>query len=227
MQSDLHIEQIECGPMQNFVYVVGSQRTREVALVDPAWDIEGLLRRVDEQGLVPVAALVTHYHPDHVGGRIFGQDIQGLSQLLEKRGLRIYVNQHEADGLRRITGVSESDLVRVDSDESLRLGDVEIRFLHTPGHTPGSQCFLVQNSLVSGDTLFIRGCGRVDLPGANPDQMYESLRRLAALPDDVRLLPGHNYAEEAQSTLGNEKRTNPYLRISSLEMWRELMGSSA
>jgi glyoxylase-like metal-dependent hydrolase (beta-lactamase superfamily II) len=138
--------------------------------------------------------------------------------------MKVYVQGAEADGLRRVTGISESDLVRVAPDDTLSLGGVEVRFLHTPGHTPGSQCFLVRNALVSGDTLFIRGCGRVDLPGSNPDDMYTSLRRLASLPDDVVLLPGHNYADEPRSTIAAEKRHNPYLRIPTREMWREMMG---
>jgi glyoxylase-like metal-dependent hydrolase (beta-lactamase superfamily II) len=224
VEDELYLEQIECGPMQNFVYLVGSRATREVAIVDPAWEIEGLLERVAELDLVPVAALVTHYHPDHVGGKMFGQSIPGLADLLERRGMKVYAQRAEADGVRKVTGISESDLVRVDPDDTLRLGNVEVRFLHTPGHTPGSQCFLVRDALVSGDTLFIRGCGRVDLPGSDPDQMYDSLRRLASLPDQTVVLPGHNYAEISRSTLASEKRQNPYLRISSKEMWRQMMG---
>jgi glyoxylase-like metal-dependent hydrolase (beta-lactamase superfamily II) len=224
MQDDLYLEQLECGPMQNFVYVVGSRATREVLLVDPAWAIDALLEHLAQRDLTPVGALVTHYHPDHIGGEIFGQRIEGLPTLLERRGLKIYVHRQEADGVRRVTGVSETDLVRVDSEDTLRVGDVEIEFLHTPGHTPGSQCFRVRRALVSGDTLFVRGCGRVDLPGANPDDMFRSLQRLSELPDDVVLYPGHNYADMPNSTLGDEKRANPYLRIPTLETWRELMG---
>ena len=99
-----------------------------------------------------------------------------------------------------------------------------MKIIHTPGHTPGSQCFLAEKALVSGDTLFVRGCGRVDLPGADPDQMFESLRRLATLPDETVLYPGHNYAEVPTSTIAGEKQMNPYLRIESLETWRQMMG---
>jgi hydroxyacylglutathione hydrolase len=221
---ELFLEQIECGPMQNFVYVVGSLRTREVAIVDPAWAIDDLLAHVRAKELEPVAALVTHYHPDHVGGRMMGHSVEGLAELLDRKGMKVWVHRAEADGLRSVTGVSESDLVRVDSGDELRLGDVAVEFLHTPGHTPGSQCFLVRDSLVSGDTLFVRGCGRVDLPGSDPDQMFDSMRKLAELPDEVVLLPGHNYAEIPRSTLADERRTNPYLRIPTREAWRELMG---
>ena len=145
-------------------------------------------------------------------------------QSLDYRYQRVAINKHEADGLRKITGISESDLERVDSEDTLTIGDVEIRFLHTPGHTPGSQCFLARDALVSGDTLFVRGCGRVDLPGSDPAELHQSLRRLAGLPEQTVLYPGHQYSEESQSTIGQELATNPYLRIPTEEMWRELMG---
>ena len=224
MDDDVYIEQIEIGPMQNYTYIVGSKRTREVALVDPAWNIESLLEHVESRELNPVAALVTHYHPDHIGGDIYGQSIEGLSQLLEHKGMKIYAHREEASGVKRVTGVSDSDIKAVDSGDTLRLGDVEIEFLHTPGHTPGSQCFKISNALVSGDTLFVQGCGRVDLPGADPDEMWRSLQKLADLPDDTVLFPGHNYGGGASASLADTKKQNPYLRISTLEMWRELMG---
>ncbi len=224
MADDLFVEQIECGPMQNFVYVIGSKETREAALVDPAWTVDALIEHVEEQDYRVTAALVTHYHPDHVGGSMMGTQIQGVSDLLEHRGVKIYVNKHEAEGLRRVTGVSESDLVKVDSGDTMRLGDIEVEFLHTPGHTPGSQCFKIQSTLVSGDTLFIQGCGRVDLPGSDPEQMYFSLKKLGELPDDTLLLPGHNYGGGSSQTLADTKRVNPYLRIPDLETWKSLMG---
>ena len=214
------------GQMANFMYLIGDEASRECFLVDPAWDVRGLYEAATADGYRPVGALVTHYHPDHVGGSLFGFQIEGLATLLELGGMKIYVNKHEADGLKKVTGVSESDLVRVEGGDQVRAGQVEVTFVHTPGHTPGSQCFLVGNRLVSGDTLFIQGCGRVDLPGSDPDQMYQSLtQRLAKLPDDTVLYPGHDYADRPTSTIGEEKRTNHYLRVPSLEAWRRLMGA--
>jgi len=166
--SDLFLEQLAVGPMQNFVYAIGSRRTREVALVDPAWDIDAILERVEAQDLRPVAALVTHYHPDHVGGSFMGQDIQGLARLLELRGLKAHVHREEVHGVKQLTGLSDGDIVQVDSGDTLTLGDVEVEFLHTPGHTPGSQCFRVRDVLVSGDTLFLQGCGRVTCRDPTP-----------------------------------------------------------
>jgi hydroxyacylglutathione hydrolase len=222
--NQLLIEQIEIGPMQNFTYLVGSRTTREVAIVDPAWDIDALLERIDAQGYTLTAALVTHYHPDHIGGSLGGHNIEGLAELSAQRGVRIYTHKAEADGVRKVTGLSESDLVRVDSGDRLAIGEVEVEFLHTPGHTPGSQCFRVRNTLVSGDTLFINGCGRVDLPGSNSEDMYHSLARLRALPDDTLLLPGHNYAHVPNATLAETCKHNTYLRIDDLQTWKMIMG---
>jgi glyoxylase-like metal-dependent hydrolase (beta-lactamase superfamily II) len=183
-----------------------------------------------EDGVDVVGALVTHYHQDHVGGEIFGMSIEGLARLLETRPVKIHVNREEADGLRHVTGVSESDLERHDGGDAITLGQVRIRLLHTPGHTPGSQCFLVEDAagpgrLVSGDTLFLGSCGRVDLPGADPEAMYRSLNgTLKALPDETVVYPGHLYSTDPSGDLGEQKRTNPFLRVSSLEQFLQFMG---
>ena len=221
---ELIVEQIQIGPMANFTYLVGSRSTREVAVVDPAWDIDGLLNHIDERGYTLTAALATHYHPDHIGGGMGNRAIAGVTELLAKKPVKIYAHREEAAGVRRVTGISESDLAKVDSGDRLRVGSIEIEFLHTPGHTPGSQCFRVKNTLVSGDTLFIDGCGRVDLPGSDPEQMYHSLQKLKALPDDTLLLPGHNYSAVPNATMGDTKKTNAYLAVKDLATWRQVMG---
>ena len=160
--------------------------------------------------------------PDHgVGGAIFGLEIEGLRALLEKRPVPIHVHAAEADGIRVVTGVSETDLVRHQGGDTLQVGGVAVQLLHTPGHTPGSQCFLVDDRLVAGDTLFVRGCGRVDLPGGDAEEMYRTLtQRLATLPDDVVLFPGHDYGERPTSTLGAERRENVYLSAGSSAIGR-------
>ena len=221
---ELIVEQIQIGPIANFTYLVGSRSTREVAVVDPAWDIDGLLNHIDERGYTLTAALATHYHPDHIGGGMGNRAIAGVTELLAKKPVKIYAHREEAAGVRRVTGISESDLAKVDSGDRLRVGSIEIEFLHTPGHTPGSQCFRVKNTLVSGDTLFIDGCGRVDLPGSDPEQMYHSLQKLKALPDDTLLLPGHNYSAVPNATMGDTKKTNAYLAVKDLATWRQVMG---
>ncbi|PCC74297.1 Glyoxylase, beta-lactamase superfamily II [Nannocystis exedens] len=224
--SDLYFRQVPIGPMANFIYFIGSRSTRTCVVVDPAWDTDALVRLAEADDMKIVGALVTHYHPDHCGGGMMGFRVPGgVAELIGRVDARIHVHKLEADGLKKVTGVSEGDLVRREGGDRLALGDVEITFIHTPGHTPGSQCFLVRDRLVAGDTLFVDGCGRVDLPGGDAQQMYESLTGpLAALSDDVVLYPGHNYGPTPTSPLGTQRKTNRYLRIRSRDDWRRLMG---
>lgn len=230
MAEDLYFAQVPVGEMANFAYLVGSRSARECLLVDPAWNVDALVDRAEADGMRVAGALVTHYHPDHVGGSIFGLEIEGLPRLLERAPAPVHVHAREADGLRKVTGLSESDLVRHDAGDVVELGPVRIRLLHTPGHTPGSQCFLVEEAgapgrLVSGDTLFLGSCGRVDLPGGDPEALYHSLHEtLGRLPDDTLLFPGHFYAAEPSSTLGEQKRSNPFLRVSRLEDFLGFLG---
>ena len=224
IQDELIIEQIEIGPMANFCYIVGSRETREVALVDPAWDIDSLLERIDHSDYQLVAALATHYHPDHVGGGMRGSNIAGVAELVGKRPVKVYANKHESDGVKRVTELSDSDIVSVESGDFLDVGPVRIEFLHTPGHTPGSQCFRIRNTLVSGDTLFIDGCGRVDLPGSNKEDMFHSLQKLKSLPSDTLVLPGHNYSAVPNATIAEVRSCNSYLSIRDLETWHNIMG---
>lgn len=222
----LYFRQILAGPMENFVYVLGCEETRECVLVDPAWDIAGLLDSLDQDDMKLTGALITHYHPDHCGGSMFGLTVEGLPTLMEQRPVKVHINEHEADGLKKVTGLSESDLVRRASGDKLRVGNFDVEFLHTPGHTPGSQCFRVENRLVAGDTLFIQGCGRVDLPGGDPDEMYRTLtQKLATLPNDTVLFPGHNYGGVPHAEMGQVKDTNMYMQVPSLEAWRRIMGA--
>ena len=222
---DFALENPIAGQMVNFCYLIGDRSTRKAVVVDPAWDVKDLVDAAEKDGMELVGALATHYHPDHVGGDLFGHDIEGLARLLELKGMKVHVQKPEAEGVRLMTGVSDTDLALHDGGDRLSLGEVEIEFVHTPGHTPGSQCFLVRGRLVSGDTLFVKGCGRVDLPGGDPEEMYRTLtERLAKLPDDVVLYPGHDYAEQPTSTLGEQRQTNYALRVSSLDDWLRMMG---
>ncbi len=222
----IYLKQLELGPMQNFVYIVADPVTHQAVVVDPAWDVDRIVRLLEAEDLQLTAALVTHFHPDHLGGKFMGQQIPGAAQLLERnQKIKVYLHKSEADFACQIAGLSTSDLVRTDADTELSIGAHTLRFVHTPGHTPGSQCFLIDGNLISGDTLFIGGCGRVDLPGSDPAQMYDSLvNKLKRLPDDTVLYPGHNYADRATSTLGDEKRRNMYMRFNRVEDFLGLMG---
>jgi glyoxylase-like metal-dependent hydrolase (beta-lactamase superfamily II) len=220
----IYLKQLELGPMQNFVYLVGDAAARECVVVDPAWEIDTIVDTARADDMRLVGALVTHTHQDHVGGSLesWGMPgrIPGVEELLGRVALKVYVHKAEREFLKGFG----SDLVKVDNHDTLQVGRLTLTFMHTPGHTPGSQCFLVDGRLVSGDTLFIGSCGRTDLPGSDPAEMYYSLtQRLAALPDDTVLLPGHNYGGAA-STLGEEKRQNPFMRFPSLGDFLQVMG---
>jgi glyoxylase-like metal-dependent hydrolase (beta-lactamase superfamily II) len=220
----LYLRQLELGPMQNFVYLVGDPLTRECVVVDPAWEIDRIVETAQADGMTLVGALVTHTHQDHVGGSLasWGMPgrIPGIEELLARAPVKVYVHKAEREFLRGFG----SDLVKVDNADTLQVGRIPLKFMHTPGHTPGSQCFLIDGRLVSGDTLFIGSCGRTDLPGSDPSAMYDSLtQRLGALPDDTVLLPGHNYGGPS-STIGDEKRHNPFLRFTSLGDFLRAMG---
>jgi glyoxylase-like metal-dependent hydrolase (beta-lactamase superfamily II) len=218
----LYFKQLEIGPMQNYVYLIGSTETRKVAVVDAAWEIDAILKIAAQDEMEITHAFVTHTHPDHVGGGFAGMEIAGVTELLDKCKAKVVVHKAESEFIK---GLSLSDMMKTDHGDKIVVGGVEIQLLHTPGHTPGSQCFLVDGRVVSGDTMFIDACGRVDFPGGSAEQMYYSLtQKLMALPDETILFPGHNYAAQPQATLGEQKKTNPYLRFTSLKQFLAAMG---
>ena len=199
--------------MQNFVYLVGDRDTGECLVVDPAWDVGDLVRVAAADQMTITGALATHYHPDHVGGTMFGFTVEGLPTLMGINPCKVHVHHLEAAGVRQVTGLSKSDLVEHHSGDKVAVGGVEVELLHTPGHTPGSLCFRVADALLAGDTLFLQGCGRVDLPGGDPEEMRLTLtQRLNTIPDDVVLFPGHAYGGE-HAPMGHVRQTNPYLRM--------------
>lgn len=206
--------------MVNFVYLIGDRQTGEAVVVDPAYDPSALVDLLAADDMRLVGALATHYHPDHVGGSLGGHGIQGIRELLDLSPVPIHVQADEAHWVEMATGVPEAELVSHHSGDTVMVGEIPITLIHTPGHTPGSQCFLVDGKLVAGDTLFLDGCGRTDLPGSDPAQMYESLtQKLAKVPDDVVLYPGHLYSEKPSATMAETRSRNVVFRPQSLEQW--------
>ena len=223
-ESRLYLRQVEVGPMQNFAYLIGDREKRECAIVDAAWDVDGLVELAERDEMKITAALVTHFHPDHLGGSMMGHSITGAAELVGRLPVKVWMHKSEVPFANRVSGLSNSDIVPTEGGDDVRVGDVAIKFLHTPGHTPGSQCFLVDGNLVSGDTLFIGACGRCDLPGSDAEDLWRSLNQtLKALPEETVLFPGHNYADRTTSTIGAESRTNPYLRL-RLDQFLSMMG---
>jgi len=210
--------------MRNFAYLIGDRESGEALVIDPAYAVGDLLDILDADDMRLAGVLVTHHHPDHVGGDLMGHPLPGLAELLGRRPVPVHVNGAESEWVRRTTGVSATDLVGHDHDDVVQVGGIPLRLLHTPGHTPGSQCFLVDGRLVAGDTLFLDGCGRTDFPGGDADEMYRSLQALAGLGDDPVVYPGHMYSAEPSAPLSDVRRNNFVFRPKSLEEWRMAFG---
>jgi hydroxyacylglutathione hydrolase len=205
--------------MVNFVYAIGDRSTGECVLVDPAYAVQELLDVVAADGMTVTGVLATHYHPDHVGGSMMGVTIEGIAGLLERCDCPIHVQRAESQWVQKVTGVGHDHLVEHDGGDIVTVGSFDIHLVHTPGHTPGSQCFHVDGRLVSGDTLFLDGCGRTDFPGSSPDDMYDSLQTLAAMPDGTIVYPGHRYSTPSSATIDSIREHNYVYRPNSKEQW--------
>jgi glyoxylase-like metal-dependent hydrolase (beta-lactamase superfamily II) len=199
-------EQIPVGMMANFVYVIGCERTKKAAVVDPSADAREIQSFIEENGLEIEYIIATHGHGDHVGG---------VGSLAKRTGAKVVVHKGDAPGLQR--GGLPTDVIVEDGD-MVTVGEIEIEVIHTPGHTPGSICLLTEGKVITGDTMFVGNCGRCDLPGGSMEQLFNSLhKRLKVLDDAVEVYPGHDYGPSPTSTIGHEKRTNPTLTCSTLE----------
>jgi glyoxylase-like metal-dependent hydrolase (beta-lactamase superfamily II) len=210
--------------MRNFAYLIGDRETGDCVVVDPAYSAGELVDAVEADGMRLSGVLVTHHHPDHVGGSMMGFELNGLADLLERTSVPVHVNSLEADWVSRVTGIAGSELTTHQHGDVVKVGDIDIELLHTPGHTPGSQCFLLDGRLVAGDTLFLEGCGRTDFPGGDVDEMFRSLQALAQLSGDPTVFPGHWYSQEPSATLSEVRRSNYVYRARNLDQWRMLMG---
>lgn len=222
---DFGVSDPTASSMANFIYLLGDRKKGECLVVDPAWDVQGVLNVASADGMRITGALVTHWHPDHVGGDLMGHDVEGLTDLLAQNPCPIHVHKAEAQWVQMITGVSGTDLVLHDSGDVVKAGDVEVECLHTPGHTAGSQCFRCKNTLVAGDTLFLQGCGRLDLPTADVDEMWRTLtERLATISADTILYPGHDYGSAPHAPMSEVRRDNDSLNVPDIDTWRRMMG---
>jgi len=204
---ELIFEQFILGGMGNFAYFIGCAETKEVAIVDPGWDADIIQKKADELGLKITTIILTHDHYDHVGA---------LHDVLRLYGgnLPIYISSQSQNN-----GLLEIDNTKTCEDRSfISVGNIKIESIHTPGHAKDSQCLLYKNVLITGDTLFIDGCGRTDLLGGNPEELYDSLYNIIMkLPDETLLFTGHGYGPMPVDTLGNQKKTNHFLTCKSLE----------
>ncbi len=202
--SPVAIHALELGPMENFVYLVEDRASGRAAVVDPAWDVPQVLALAERHGVRITDILLTHSHHDH---------INGITDVLDQYDAQLHLLKDEA----RFWG-SHLDLPTLHhGGDRIALGDTEIEVLHTPGHTPGSACYRIGEQLITGDTLFVFGCGRCDLRGGDPEQMFHTLSDMQRkLPAATRILPGHNYAEKTTSTLAEQVEGNPFMHFDDL-----------
>ncbi len=219
---DFAIDDPVAQQMVNFVYAVGDRATGECLLVDPAYAVDEVIAAVTADGMTVRGVLATHYHPDHVGGSMMGYAIEGIATLLERVDCPIHVQRDEVPWVKRTTGVGDDHLAIHDPGDVVRVGSIDVTLIHTPGHTPGSQCFQVCGRLVSGDTLFLDGCGRTDLPGSNSEDMYYSLQKLAGLPAETVVYPGHRYSPPPSATLESIRDNNYVFRPKSAAQWLQM-----
>src|SRR3989338_3641051 len=192
-------EQIPVGQMQNFSYLIGDEAAKEAAIVDPGWDIGKLLSAAKKHGLKVKSILVTHSHYDH---------IQQVKDLFDATNATVYAHKDDSDEIKNY-GIGK--IKNIDEGEIINIGKIKIKVLHAPGHTPGSVCYLIDNKLITGDTLFVGNIGRTDLPGGNPRIMSATLKRLKKLDEHIEVWPGHDYGSTKSSTIEREKKQNPHM----------------
>ena len=201
----IFVHQFELGPWDNFIYLVGDKATRTCAVVDPAWDADVILAEAEKLDVRITDVLCTHSHFDHVNR---------VDALVEKTDVPVHMLGEEID----FSGFRSENLQRHRPGDVLVVGKhLEILFIHTPGHTPGSTTYRIRDAIVTGDTMFVQGCGRCDFVGGDPEVMFGTLKSLVdSLPRDTRMYPGHNYGPVTVSTLDEELAENPYLQHQSV-----------
>ena len=198
-----HIDSLELGPMENFIYLIQDTKTKRAAVVDPAWDVEAICELAERKGVTITDVLLTHSHLDH---------INGVSAILNKYDAQLHLLKQEA----QFWGEPLQAPTLHHGGDVFALGDTNIEILHTPGHTPGSACYKINNDLITGDTLFVFGCGRCDLAGGDPEQMYTTLKKMGEELASTTILPGHNYAVKPTCSMHEQIEGNPFMHFDNM-----------
>jgi len=197
-------KQVPVGAVQNFSYIIGDESTKKAALVDPAWEVDKLLQMCSDMGLTVLYVINTHSHHDHVGGN---------DAVSRRTGAKVVA--HVSSPVRKDIPVKDGDAIKV--------GEVSVEVIHTPGHCPDHTCLLFDGKLLTGDTLFVGECGRTDLAGGSAVEMYESLNKLLKLDDYIEVYPGHDYGSKKSSTIGYERQNNYTLKKRTREEFIQFM----
>jgi glyoxylase-like metal-dependent hydrolase (beta-lactamase superfamily II) len=211
--------------MRNFAYAIGDAVTGEAVLVDPAHAPGELLAFLAADGMRLVGIIPTHYHADHIGGAFYGGHVAGIVEVLAGAVVPVHVQTQEAPLIEHAVGVGVPPVVIHESGDVVMVGEIAITLLHTPGHTPGSQCLVLDDRLLTGDTLFLKGCGFTGRPECDGHELYRSLHeRLACLPDSLEVFAGHKYALERSATLGDVRATNEAFAALGADEWVRRFG---
>ena len=211
----MFFKQVHVGPMQNFSYIIGDEKSREAAVVDAGWEVDNLIEIAEKEKLKINKVILTHSHYDHT---------QKVDELAAKTRATVYFHELDFESIKKFIKNSGIKIIKLKNNDEIKVGNVKIKVIHTPGHTPGAICLLVENKLITGDTLFVNAIGRTDLAGGNSIILFESLQKLKKLDDNVEVYPGHDYGEISFSTIGGEKKTNPYFMCDTKEQFLNLLG---
>jgi glyoxylase-like metal-dependent hydrolase (beta-lactamase superfamily II) len=207
------IKQLMLGEDQVFCYILACEKSREAIIVDPCGEEDKLLLNINELQLQPVYIVNTHCHPDHTCGNAFIKESTGAEIVMHEADIALLTDPDAAEYFNRhgFTQSPPADLPVRDGDV-LYFGNCRVEIIHTPGHSPGSICLYANGNLFTGDSLFVGAAGRVDVPGGDFNTLIDALSdKLAVLPEDTVIWPGHDYGESKTSTIGREKQGNPYM----------------
>ena len=203
----MFFKQIISNPGQNFSYILADERTKEAAVIDPSYETEWLIKIIESEKLKVKYIINTHDHHDHTAGN---------SRIKEKTGAKIIAHKFAKVGQD----------VSVDDKDEIKIGNLKMKVIYTPGHCKSSICLTVENKILTGDTLFVGECGRTDLAGSDPAEMYDSLfNKLMKLNDETEVYPGHDYGGKPFSTIGFERKNNYVLKTRTKEEFVEFMKS--
>ncbi len=211
----MFFKQVHVGPMQNFSYIIGDENSKEAAIVDAGWEVDNLINICEKEKLKITKIILTHSHYDHT---------QKVDELASKTNATVYFHEDDSNEIKRVIKNPNIKIVKLKNNDEIKVRSIKIKVIHTPGHTHGAICLLVENKLLTGDTLFVNAIGRTDLAGGNTIKLFESLQKLKKLSDDVEVYPGHDYGEIPFSTIGGEKKTNPYFACNTKEQFLNLVG---
>lgn len=198
------IHKLQLGPWDNTIHLLVDDATQKAAVIDPAWDVPAIEQKVNALGATLTDIILTHTHSDHV---------DGIDPLRAIHTLNVHISTAEKDFWEE----APNDAITYNDGDTMMLGNTPIHWLMTPGHTPGSACLVLENDMITGDTLFVYGCGRCDLPGGSPEEMFKTLQRLSQQPSHLVIHPGHTYGCKPTSTLAEQIEGNPFMHWETVE----------